>query len=331
MSLGTTFDLQALASVQGAQSKQSVGQSGKQAAPLQAAFQTQLRMAQSLFGEGSQLQGEGSSPGAVGESFIGDAMMMEALTAITQLMRSEAGLPKPVAAAGKTASASVDGNASLANVVESLGLGSLSAKFESGTEGVAAIGYDRVGGTSYGKYQIASKPGTMDRFLSFLDEKAPQWADRLREAGPADTGSKTGSMPEAWQAIAAQDPERFGKLQHEFISGETYAPARDMILKQTGLDFDNAPSALKEVLWSTSVQHGPTGAARIFSKVIDQFVGNGSEGNFNTRLIEGVYDRRMNQFGSSTRRVQQAVADRLGSEKQLALNLLGRKQINRIV
>ena len=104
-----------------------------------------------------------------------------------------------------------------------------------------------------------------------------------------------------------------------------------MILKQTGLDFDNAPSALKEVLWSTSVQHGPTGAARIFSKVIDQFVGNGSEGNFNARLIEGVYDRRMNQFGSSTRRVQQAVADRLGSEKQLALNLLGRKQINRIV
>ena len=173
MSLGTTFDLQALASVQGAQSKQSVGQSGKQAAPLQAAFQTQLRMAQSLFGEGSQLQGEGSSPGAVGESFIGDAMMMEALTAITQLMRSEAGLPKPVAAAGKTASASVDGNASLANVVESLGLGSLSAKFESGTEGVAAIGYDRVGGTSYGKYQIASKPGTMDRFLRSWTRRLP--------------------------------------------------------------------------------------------------------------------------------------------------------------
>ncbi len=97
------------------------------------------------------------------------------------------------------------------------------------------------------------------------------------------------------------------------------------------LDFDSAPPALREVLWSTSVQHGSTGAARIFSKVIDQFVGTGSDGDFGARLIKGVYDTRKGQFGSSTGRVQQAVANRLNDEKQLALSMLGRTQLNRMV
>ncbi|MEG2173400.1 MAG: hypothetical protein RRY29_09090, partial [Desulfovibrionaceae bacterium] len=37
------------------------------------------------------------------------------------------------------------------------GIGGLAAQFESGKEGIAAVGYDRHGGTSYGKFQIASR------------------------------------------------------------------------------------------------------------------------------------------------------------------------------
>ncbi len=51
-------------------------------------------------------------------------------------------------------------------------IGDLSSTFESGAQGVNAIGYDRNGGTSYGTYQIASKPGTMKGFIEFLREKA---------------------------------------------------------------------------------------------------------------------------------------------------------------
>jgi len=97
------------------------------------------------------------------------------------------------------------------------------------------------------------------------------------------------------------------------------------------LDFNNAPPALREVLWSTSVQHGPTGAARIFGKVIDQFVGNLGKGEFNSKLIEGVYDNRKGQFGSSTKRVQEAVVSRLNAEKVIALNMLGETRVNRVV
>lgn len=260
-------------------------------------------------------------------------MMLEALSTITRLMRTEAGLPQRMAPTQPQIK-----NAEAAKLIpaqtqpaEMPMVGALSARFESGGAGVGAIGYDRVGGTSYGKYQIASKPGTLDRFLTFLDEKAPAWSDRLRNAGATNTGSKEGGMPSVWKEIAKENPAHFEKLQHDFISKETYDPARSMILKQTGLDFNNAPPALREVLWSTSVQHGPTGAAKIFNKVIDRFVGGVDKADFGSKLIEGVYDTRKGQFGSSTKRVQQAVANRFDTEKQLALNMLGETGINRIV
>ncbi len=329
MSFGNIANLSTMVSLQGGKNTGAIGKNGVPDAQLKAAFETQMRMTQSLFGEGSRLNGEGSSPNSFDTSFVNDAMMFEALTTITSLMRQEAGIKVPV---GKPQAAVVNKTEVMKAVVsDTPQVGGLSARFESGTAGTAAIGYDRVGGTSYGKYQIASKPGTMDRFLTFLDDKAPAWADRLRNAGPANTGSKDGGMPSTWKDIASENPARFEKMQHEFIAGETYEPARNMILKQTGLDFNNAPPALREVLWSTSVQHGPTGASKIFSKVIDQFVGSTAKGEFNTKLIEGVYDTRKDQFGSSTRRVQQSVVNRLNEEKQVALNMLGKMQVNRIV
>ena len=312
---------------------QSVAGIAKPAGPdaqVQAAFEEQMRMAQSLFGEGSQGYGGGSSSGSFDVSFANDALMMEAVTTLTRLMRNEAGLPQQVAA---SRNAIQSGQISAPSVLaQAPDVGTLSAKFESGSGGIATIGYDRVGGTSYGKYQIASKPGTMDGFLNYLDEKAPQMAERLREAGPANTGSKEGGMPSEWKEIAKENPTVFEKLQHDFISKETYDPARNMILKQTGMDFNNAPPALREVLWSTSVQHGPTGAAKIFNKVIDSFVGSGEKSQFNSTLIEGVYDTRKGQFGSSTKRVQESVVSRLNAEKQIALNMLGTtRSINRVV
>ena len=47
-------------------------------------------------------------------------------------------------------------------------LGDLSAEFESGSRGTSAIGFDSGGGASYGKYQIAHRVGTLDRFMIFL-------------------------------------------------------------------------------------------------------------------------------------------------------------------
>lgn len=329
MSFGTIADYNAIAALQGGKDGQAKAGKNGMDATLQKAFNTQMRMAQSLFGEGSQVYGEGSSTGSFDTSLINDSMMMEALSTITRLMRTEAGLPQRGSA--PTVSSQSPQETVARKQQSAYEPGALSARFESGSGGVATIGYDRVGGTSYGKYQIASAPGTMDRFLEYLDGRNPEWAQQLREAGPANTGSKSGGMPSVWQQLAKENPAAFEKVQHDFIASETYDPARDMILKQTGLDFDNAPPALREVLWSTAVQHGPTGASRIFGKVIDQFVGALDKGEFNSKLIEGVYNSRKGQFGSSTQRVQEAVTNRLNQEKELALNMLGHTPLSKIV
>ncbi|WP_319585100.1 hypothetical protein [uncultured Pseudodesulfovibrio sp.] len=303
----------------------TVPRDGKRLA-MKTAFENQMSMTRALFGNGDDKSGD--EGGTFDVSIVNDSQMLEALTAISRLMRDEAGVKAPLSRPQASSQPAVQSPGPALNTHTP---GELAARFESGEAGVAAIGYDRVGGTSYGKYQIASKPGTMDEFLSYLDDNRPEWAGRLREAGPSDTGSKQGGMPSVWRAIAAEDPSGFEQVQHDFIARQTYDPARNMILDRTGLDFNNAPPALQEVLWSTSVQHGPTGAANIFNKVIDRFLHKGQGDDFNAQLIKGVYESRKDQFGSSTARVRNSVVNRMESEKQLALNMLQKMSVNRMV
>jgi len=162
----------------------------------------------------------------------------------------------------------------------------------------------------------------MKGFIEFLREKEPAWAGKLKAAGPADTGSTKGRMPDAWRSIAAEDPEKFGQLQRDFIEATHYAPARDKILARTGVDMDTMPAAAREALWSTSVQHGPAGAARIFSRAVKSIGTDQPEHQFAQKLIDTVYDNRKSQFGSSTASVQASVKNRMNVEKEMVLAML---------
>ncbi|MCX4309690.1 MAG: chitosanase [Desulfovibrio sp.] len=201
------------------------------------------------------------------------------------------------------------------------GIGKLSAKFESGGDGIAAVGYDRTGGTSYGKYQIASAVGSMAGFLSFLDEQAPDLSRRLRKAGPSNTGSRRGAMPDEWRAIAAEQPQRFERLQEAYIRESHYDPAVKAITQRTGLEENTLSAAMREVIWSTAVQHGPAGAARIFERA-DGLSGKPTDADYERNLIRNVYNVRARQFGSSTAQVQNAVRNRFHEERELALGML---------
>lgn len=208
------------------------------------------------------------------------------------------------------------------------GLGRLAAKFESGEEGLAAVGYDRKGGTSYGTYQIASRVGTMRAFIDYLDEKAPDIGRRLAAAGPANTGGRRGRMPDEWRKIAAEDPDRFEELQSDFIRTSHFEPAKEAIAAATGVFFDNMPAALQEVLFSTAVQHGPVGATRIVSQALRRIgsnrVGDGTglSKKAEQQLITHIYNLRAGQFISSTSDVQMAVRQRLKQEMREALQML---------
>lgn len=197
----------------------------------------------------------------------------------------------------------------------------LSQRYESGAEGAGAIGYDRMGGTSYGTYQISSRQGTMDRFLSFLKTEAPDLAAKLLKAGPADTGGKSGRMPEVWRMIAAGEASRFEELQRRFIEETHYRPALEMIRETTGLDVEEGSMALQEVLWSASVQHGPAGAARIFKKAV-KALDFGVKEPSDAAIVSRVYSERVRCFGGSSSRVRAAVAARLSQERGEALAML---------
>jgi hypothetical protein len=266
-----------------------------------------------------------------GGSALDDSLIHSALNGLATLMRqAEAGSraeprpgPRPAAAPQAVAgSQTVTGSQAAHKPQAPPEIGELSATFESGSRGVGAIGYDKNGGTSYGTFQIASRPGTMKRFISFLKEREPQWAAALQAAGPANTGSTRGKMPAVWRGIADAEPERFGRLQRDFIAASHYEPARDKILARTGVDLDTMPAAAREALWSTSVQHGAGGAARIFTRAIRALEGGPSGEEFAQELIDTVYDRRKTQFSSSTARVQASVRSRMDTEKQMVLAML---------
>lgn len=201
-------------------------------------------------------------------------------------------------------------------------LGALSAQFESADAGAGAIGYDRNGGTSYGIFQISSRQGTIKLFLDFLDRHAPQWAARLKSAGPSDTGSAQGGMPREWSRIAQEDPVSFEKLQEDFIRESHYDAALAEIQQKTGLDVSKHSSVLQQVVWSTAVQHGPHGAANVLDEAVQRIQSSGKEMT-DKQLIENVYAVRATKFGLSNPQVRAAVQARFTHEKGMALAMLG--------
>lgn len=210
-------------------------------------------------------------------------------------------------------------------------VGALAARFESGAEGVSAIGYDRHGGTSYGKYQISSRAGTMKHFIGFLQQEAPDIAEKLQKAGPANTGGKQGKMPETWKKIAEEQPERFEALQERFIRTSHFEPAMRAIAEKAGVDSNDMPFALREVIFSTAVQHGPDAASRIVSRALDQMGEKALDPKKNApadlakaqeNLIRKIYQNRSGQFQSSTEAVQTAVKSRLRQEMGMAISML---------
>jgi len=326
----------------GAKAQNAKALNAREMDPKTMAFQAQMQMAQQAMGidglHDGGLHGDTQETDPSGAAFdaglISDSMMMDALTTIARLTGQQ--LPGQKAAPAAPLDRALTRNSETQGAQ---GLGSVAALFESGDKGAAAIGYDRTGGTSYGKFQISSRAGTMNRFLSYLSEQEPALAERLRKSGPANTGSTRGRMPDEWARIAAENPERFERLQTEFIKKDHYQPAREKIREQTGVDIETAKPALREALFSTAVQHGATGAARIFNEAIDKYMrkpeaaqASGAVAkSFEQALVSEVYSKRQNQFGGSSEAVRASVRGRLRQEKDMVLAMLDNKGMNRIV
>lgn len=224
-----------------------------------------------------------------------------------------------------------------------LRLGALSEKYESGSRGSEAIGYDTTGKTSYGKYQIASGTGTMKSFLSFLSAQDATLYNHLESSGNPNceyacqpqgcylsSDRATACTPSScyvdcefvrsWKE-EVQKGSFNNNLEHDFIKKTHYDPTVNAIKSQCeGLDINQRSFALQNVVWSTAVQHGAYAAGNIFKRA------GATPDKSDEQIIKAVYAERSKvntYFSGSTTDVQKAVKNRFIDEEKTALAWLG--------
>src|SRR5690349_13020253 len=216
----------------------------------------------------------------------------------------------PAAAAGALGSALADE------------LGCLSAKYETGGRGpgVVSTGVGDPGGVSYGSYQMASKMGVPQRFVS--QAGFPWLADfQNLTAGSAD-------FTACWKRIAANETDAFQSAQHAYIKKTHYDLLAAKILADDGLDVNTRCRTLQDVVWSTAVQHG--GATSMVHKALANVTCARTDAGFDEELIRAIYaergrkkpDGNLVYFSKSSPNVQKGVANRFQNELKDALAML---------
>lgn len=204
-------------------------------------------------------------------------------------------------------------------------LGVLSAKYETGGRGpgIVSTGVGDPGGVSYGSYQMASKKGVPQEFVR---QAGFAWAKDFQglTAGTAE-------FTACWKRIAAAQTDDFQKAQHAFIKKSHYDLLASKVLAEDKVDVNTRSFALQNVVWSTSVQHGP--ATSIVHHAIANLSCNTSDPTYDKQLICAIYaergrkkpDGNLAYFGKSSPSVQAGVAKRFQNEQQDALAMLAKE------
>jgi hypothetical protein len=198
-------------------------------------------------------------------------------------------------------------------------LGELSARYESAAAGEDAIGKDSTGGASYGTYQVATKVGTMNSFLEFCRTRYPEihaalWPLRT------DMLDRRGQFAAKWREIA--DPTDTGKgletmlkeAEHRFILETHYLPALKQFPESTRVMVEGSPT-LRQVLWSTAVQHRP-------SSVQMAFVSYCKFGRDKELIVRDIYTYRGTRLSKLTPKERNSVLNRYKDECARAIAML---------
>ena len=204
-------------------------------------------------------------------------------------------------------------------------LGNLSAKYETGGRGPGTVstGAGDRGGVSYGSYQMASKMGVPQKFVT---QPGFPWYQDF-----AGLGAGTAAFTKVWKRIAAEQKAAFQKAQHEYIKKTHYDLLVAKILREDYIDINTRSHALQDVVWSTAVQHGPR--TPIVHKACVNVSYKPSDAKYDEELIRAIYAERgkrnakgnLAYFSSNSQSVQTGVANRFRSELKDALAMLGKK------
>lgn len=191
-------------------------------------------------------------------------------------------------------------------------LGILSEKYEGGGPATISTGKGDSGGVSYGTYQLATNTGSVANFVAWLVMRS----DFGRDYGIALSHYQPGSreFSAEWLALAETDPDGFGGLQDEFVTPRYYDAAAS-VAQERGIDTDTMPDALKAVLFSNAIQHGPQNAGELLADCYDPDP---------AEWIRKIYDTKINDpdWSSGAPDLRPGLFARWESEKQDAIILL---------
>jgi LysM repeat protein len=204
-------------------------------------------------------------------------------------------------------------------------LGTLSAKYETGGRGPGTVstGAGDPGGVSYGSYQMATKMGTVARFVS---QSGFKWTRDFQGLAPG-----TAQFTAVWKRIAAEQTADFQNAQHSYIKQTHYDLLAAKIFADNAVDVNTRSRALQDVIWSTAVQHG--GATPIVGRAIMSMTCDCSDPTYDKQLICAIYaergrkkpDGNLAYFSKSSPGVQAGVAKRFKNEEQDALAMLAKE------
>jgi len=163
-------------------------------------------------------------------------------------------------------------------------LGKTSIRFETGGRGVATVstGVGDHGGVSYGAYQLSSRQGTLDEYLS---------GSKFRhEFEGLERNSQ--EFIAKWKDVASREPE-FAIEQHQFIKRTHYQPVVSDLAAQ-GIDLTDRGRAVHDALWSTSVQMRSL-STTVFRRALEPAIASAGslEALSDRQIIEAVQDYKI--------------------------------------
>jgi len=157
-------------------------------------------------------------------------------------------------------------------------LGVLSGQYESnGNPGSVSSGVGDSGGVSYGVWQLSSKVGSLSSFMLWLSSEDPSYFSSLDNARKLDGGTYGTNFNTIWKTFGLNDYREFYELQHKYIKSKYYDVLVNNLMSTGNYEPRLRSFAVRNVLWSTAVHHGASGAYNIISKFksvtdINQFI-----------------------------------------------------------
>lgn len=207
-------------------------------------------------------------------------------------------------------------------------LGALSQYYETGADadpGAVSTVLGDPGGTSFGLYMFSSKAGTLDAFRTWLRNYKGNtiyngFAAKLDKAYGENTSGAAAAgygpnFENAWRELGhGVNKGEFANAQTEYWGTERYSTLISRLQsKYPSLNLNDYSIALKNVLWSRSVQHGVDGAYNVVTRAIDNRLG-GFKMQSEAELIEAIYTEcsKLAEDIPKYRDMQTQLSDRYG-------------------